>query len=195
MLGELNGALTLVFGEHILQSLLSGLRGAAIADLVLPARFLRSAASECPTSSASLNWPRLLRRTYRLSLPVSMLEDHLHLRVAGRLEDDLRRNYALKVTLLTLNSNFEGHGGVPEIREAPGQSAPGCTFRVRCLSGRRRIRPHCLAALNRVVAGWNVAPILSSSEMARSRCRRRTTSSCAMIQGRQVSKIFLVPSF
>jgi hypothetical protein len=36
------------------------------------ARLLRSAASERPTSSTSLNWPRLLRWMYRLSLPVSM---------------------------------------------------------------------------------------------------------------------------
>jgi hypothetical protein len=36
------------------------------------AHLLRSAASERPTSSSSLNWPRSLPRTYRLSPPVPM---------------------------------------------------------------------------------------------------------------------------
>jgi hypothetical protein len=38
-----------------------------------------------------------------------VFEDHLRLRMEGDLEADLRRNYWEDVTLLTVNSNGEGH--------------------------------------------------------------------------------------
>jgi hypothetical protein len=41
-----------------------------------------------------------------------VFEDHLRLRVEGRLEDDLRRNYAEDVVLLTVNSNACGHDAI-----------------------------------------------------------------------------------
>lgn len=36
-----------------------------------------------------------------------VFEDHLRLRAAGDIEEDLRRNYAVDVVLLTANSNLE----------------------------------------------------------------------------------------
>lgn len=39
-------------------------------------------------------------------------EDHLRLRVMGELEEDLRRNYARDVVLLTANSNLVGHDAI-----------------------------------------------------------------------------------
>ena len=38
-----------------------------------------------------------------------VFEDHLKLRMSGDLEADLRRNYCEDVTLLTENSNGQGH--------------------------------------------------------------------------------------
>jgi hypothetical protein len=38
-----------------------------------------------------------------------VFEEHLRLRVTGNLEEDLRRNYAEDVVLLTVNSNARGH--------------------------------------------------------------------------------------
>ncbi|MDQ2689721.1 MAG: nuclear transport factor 2 family protein [Chloroflexota bacterium] len=41
-----------------------------------------------------------------------VLDDHLALRKAGRLEDDLRRNYHPDVVLLSLTAARRGHDGV-----------------------------------------------------------------------------------
>jgi hypothetical protein len=41
-----------------------------------------------------------------------VFEDHLRLRMAGRLEEDLRRNYSEDVVLLTVNSNAGGHDAI-----------------------------------------------------------------------------------
>jgi SnoaL-like domain len=41
-----------------------------------------------------------------------VFEDHLRLRVAGKVEEDLRRNYAEDVVLLTVNSNARGHDAI-----------------------------------------------------------------------------------
>jgi hypothetical protein len=41
-----------------------------------------------------------------------VFEDHLRLRVVGRVEEDLRRNYAEDVVLLTVNSNALGHDAI-----------------------------------------------------------------------------------
>ena len=41
-----------------------------------------------------------------------VFEDHLSLRMAGSLEEDLRRNYAEDVVLLTVNSNAHGHDAI-----------------------------------------------------------------------------------
>jgi hypothetical protein len=41
-----------------------------------------------------------------------VFEDHLRLRMAGSLEEDLRRNYAEDVVLLTVNSNAHGHDAI-----------------------------------------------------------------------------------
>ncbi len=44
--------------------------------------------------------------------PEEVFEDHLRLRVAGKVEEDLRRNYAEDVVLLTINSNVRGHDAI-----------------------------------------------------------------------------------
>jgi hypothetical protein len=57
-----------------------------------------------------------------------VLEDHLHLREQGELEEDLRRNYANDVVLLTARGVLRGHDGV---REAAGflyEAAAGHEF-------------------------------------------------------------------
>lgn len=41
-----------------------------------------------------------------------VFEEHLRLRVMGNLEEDLRRNYAEDVVLLTVNSNARGHDAI-----------------------------------------------------------------------------------
>jgi hypothetical protein len=41
-----------------------------------------------------------------------VFEDHLRLRMTGSLEEDLRRNYAEDVVLLTVNSNARGHDAI-----------------------------------------------------------------------------------
>jgi hypothetical protein len=41
-----------------------------------------------------------------------VFEDHLRLRVAGKVEEDLRRNYAEDVVLLTIRSNVRGHDAI-----------------------------------------------------------------------------------
>ena len=41
-----------------------------------------------------------------------VFEDHLRLRMAGGLEEDIRRNYAEDVVLLTVNSNARGHDAI-----------------------------------------------------------------------------------
>lgn len=43
-----------------------------------------------------------------------VLKDHLELREAGKLEEDLRRNYAEDVVLLTARGILRGHEGVRE---------------------------------------------------------------------------------
>ncbi|WP_162917054.1 nuclear transport factor 2 family protein [Dongia deserti] len=52
---------------------------------------------------------RLLQRS-----PAEVFEDHLRLREAGALEEDLHRNYADDVLLLTCNSIQRGHDGIRE---------------------------------------------------------------------------------
>jgi hypothetical protein len=44
--------------------------------------------------------------------PTEVFEDHLRLRMSGDLEEDLRRNYAEDVVLLTVNSNERGHAAI-----------------------------------------------------------------------------------
>jgi hypothetical protein len=43
---------------------------------------------------------------------VDVLQDHLQLREAGELEEDLRRNYATDVVLLSARGVLRGHDGV-----------------------------------------------------------------------------------
>lgn len=41
-----------------------------------------------------------------------VFEDHLRLRLQGKLQEDLRRNYSDDVLLLTVNSNARGHDAI-----------------------------------------------------------------------------------
>jgi hypothetical protein len=52
-----------------------------------------------------------------------VLDDHLALRKANRLEDDLRRNYHPEVVLLSLTAGRSGHDGV---REQAGELKREC---------------------------------------------------------------------
>lgn len=45
-------------------------------------------------------------------LTEEVFEDHLRLRIENRLEEDLARNYAEDVVLLTVNSNACGHDAI-----------------------------------------------------------------------------------
>lgn len=57
-----------------------------------------------------------------------VFEGHLRPRIARRLEDDLRRNYAPDVVLLTCNSIFRGHDGLRESARRLGEQLPHASF-------------------------------------------------------------------
>jgi len=63
--------------------------------------------------------------------------DHLQLRVAGKLEEDLRRNYSEQVVLLTVNSNGSGHDAIRESAARLREQLPGAefTFQARQVHG------------------------------------------------------------
>lgn len=44
--------------------------------------------------------------------PKEVFEDHVRLRLEGKLEEDLRRNYSEEVLLLTVNSKAVGHDAI-----------------------------------------------------------------------------------
>jgi hypothetical protein len=49
--------------------------------------------------------------------PREVLEDHLALRKASKLDDDIRRNYDADVVLLSLTASRRGHDGVREMAD------------------------------------------------------------------------------
>ncbi len=57
-----------------------------------------------------------------------VFEDHLRLRVAGKLEEDLARNYAEDVVLLTSNSNATGHEAMRTSAERLAAQLPDAEF-------------------------------------------------------------------
>lgn len=60
-----------------------------------------------------------------------VFEDHLRLRIAGQLEDDLRRNYAEDVVLLTCNSVLRGHDGLRESARRLREQLPNASYRFK----------------------------------------------------------------
>ncbi|MCG7508406.1 hypothetical protein [Mesorhizobium retamae] len=57
-----------------------------------------------------------------------VLEDHLRLRLEGRLEEDLQRNYAPDVVLLTVNSNSKGHHAIRMSAKRLAEQLPDADF-------------------------------------------------------------------
>ncbi|MFD2649133.1 nuclear transport factor 2 family protein [Devosia albogilva] len=62
--------------------------------------------------------------------PMEVFEDHLGLRLEGNLEEDLRRNYAEDVVLLTVNSNATGHEALRMSAERLSRQLPGAEFSI-----------------------------------------------------------------
>lgn len=59
---------------------------------------------------------------------LEVFEDHLACRLEGRLEEDLRRNYAPDVVLLTSNSNRQGHDAIRTSAARLREQLPEGTF-------------------------------------------------------------------
>lgn len=89
-----------------------------------------------------------------------VFDDHLRPRIARRLEDDLRRNYAPDVVLLTCNSIFRGHDGLRESARRLGEQLPmpGSSSR---LARSRTNPPFWCGPHSRTVIVLDAAPILS----------------------------------
>jgi hypothetical protein len=57
-----------------------------------------------------------------------VLQDHLDLSKKGSLEDDLTRNYAEDVLLLTTYGIFRGHNGLQKLARILRKEVPDATF-------------------------------------------------------------------
>lgn len=57
-----------------------------------------------------------------------VFDDHLQLRLQGRLEEDLARNYASDVVLLTVNSNACGHDALRNSAKRLREQLPSAKF-------------------------------------------------------------------
>lgn len=62
--------------------------------------------------------------------PEEVFEDHLRLRLEGKLEEDLRRNYSEEVLLLTVNSNARGHDAIRMSAERLSRQLPQAEFNI-----------------------------------------------------------------
>ncbi|WP_395517434.1 nuclear transport factor 2 family protein [Pseudorhizobium flavum] len=60
-----------------------------------------------------------------------VLQDHLRLRAEGKLEEDLARNYAPQVVLLTSNSNMSGHAALRKSASRLRKQLPEARFNYR----------------------------------------------------------------
>lgn len=67
-----------------------------------------------------------------------VFEDHLRLRLEGRLEEDITRNYARDVVLLTSNSNACGHDAIRISARRLAEQLPQAKFEIieKQLNGR-----------------------------------------------------------
>ena len=59
-----------------------------------------------------------------------VFEDHLRLRLEQKLEDDLARNYAPDVVLLTVNSNATGHDAIRMSAARLADQLPNARFEI-----------------------------------------------------------------
>jgi hypothetical protein len=62
-----------------------------------------------------------------------VIEDHIRLQIAGQLEEDLRRNYATDVVLLTDAGPFRGHAGWRANAARLYRPAPGAFYEITSL--------------------------------------------------------------
>ena len=70
-----------------------------------------------------------------------VFEDHLRLRLENRLEDDLARNYAEDVILLTVNSNACGHDAIRMSARRLANQLPEPKFELVAKQVRDRTNP------------------------------------------------------
>jgi hypothetical protein len=59
-----------------------------------------------------------------------VFEDHVRLRLEGRLEEDLERNYASDVILLTINSNASSHDAIRISAKRLTEQLPDAEFEI-----------------------------------------------------------------
>lgn len=59
-----------------------------------------------------------------------VLNDHIRLRMEGRLEDDLARNYHRDVAVLTRDGVWHGHDGIRECASALKQWVPDADYKI-----------------------------------------------------------------
>lgn len=64
----------------------------------------------------------------RTRAPEEVLKDHLHLGKHGTVEEDLSRNYAEDVVMLTSFGIYRGHDGVRQLAERLREEVPEATF-------------------------------------------------------------------
>jgi hypothetical protein len=57
-----------------------------------------------------------------------VFEDHLRESVEGAVENDLARNYAEDVVILTGRGVYRGHDGIRRLAQLLQEQLPGCTF-------------------------------------------------------------------
>ena len=60
-----------------------------------------------------------------------VFDDHLRLGVESTIEDDLARNYATDVVVLSQKGVFRGHDGIRELNRQLMEELPECTFHYR----------------------------------------------------------------
>jgi hypothetical protein len=103
----------------------------------MQARFSSSPVSKSPSSSDRATEHLILKTTPAIETESDRLarrstsevfEDHLRLRVAGALEEDLRRNYADDVLLLTCNSVLRSRDGIRASARRLREQLPNATF-------------------------------------------------------------------
>ena len=60
-----------------------------------------------------------------------VLDDHLRESIFGSIEDDLARNYAHDLIVLTREGVFRGHDGLRQLAKRLGEELPEATFEYR----------------------------------------------------------------
>ena len=65
--------------------------------------------------------------------PQEVFEDHLRISYEGSVEQDMARNYAEDVVLLTGRGIYRGHEGLKELARQLQNELPECTFEYRTI--------------------------------------------------------------